>query len=77
MPVADEGIEVADLPPDRLKKEFVAMSKIVTWLDQGEVAAEKAVAPVPDPLIIWCQEGKAAFHALSSGYATASPTGSK
>lgn len=77
MPVAVEGIEVSDLRLNRAKKDSVAISKIVSWLDQIQVAAEEAVPPVPDILIIWCQEGKAAFHALSSGYATAGPKGSK
>ena len=77
VPVAVEDTEVSDLPLNRPEKDFVAMSKIVTWLDRTQIAAEEAVPPVPDPLITWCQEGKAALHALSSGYATASPTGSK
>ena len=40
---ADEGIGVCDLPLYRAKQDFVAMSQIVTWLDDSLRPAEKVV----------------------------------
>jgi chromosome partitioning protein len=42
---ADEGVGVCDLPLYRAKQDFVAMSQIVSWLDDSVLpAAEVAIA---------------------------------
>jgi len=46
---ADEGIGVCDLPLYRAKKDFVAMSQIVSWLDESVSQMDEVAAPVTTP----------------------------